>query len=199
MTKYERLMDAITPELICNGFTRIQTEFHCSQKGYHGIISMQRNSNSYTNNYKFTLVIGVVCSALKTFFNDVVQFRSYRIHDAHWREELGPFILGNQRHCWVLNDDNISIVADQVLEVLRKVGLPLLNKYMVEDHLLRAWKVKNGSEIMEFRNMVNLTSLLRFRANPQWQVIANDYKKKLQSHHLYNEWQKHVRWLNSFQ
>jgi hypothetical protein len=134
---FEDVLARAADKLTAHGFVQRGPVFRLVRQGNCGIIAFQRSDTSTNDRVIFTINLGIVCGELLGSGSAAVV--KANIIDAHMRQRIGQFLPDRPDKWWEASADRVP-VAQEIVELLTRVGVPYVESYITTEALIALWE-----------------------------------------------------------
>jgi Domain of unknown function (DUF4304) len=164
MDIFKTLIKELSPLLAEIGFIKKGNNFYMVSDKNYGVVNFQKSRNSTKDVLVFTINFGVYSSVLGHLlygYNDLI---NPDVEQCQWEARLGSFMPDSPDYWWNVNvSDNFNSVVSEVMEAIKSIIMPELNKRLSNEGLINSWLNDSYAGTTEIGRFKYLTTLLKVK------------------------------------
>jgi len=167
METYKKIISSVSIVLKEFGFNRKKENFILKKNNNIGIVNFQKSRDSTASTILFTINIGVYIHSL-SMFNNMDMDNDPVIDGCQWKERINPL-----NESWWKIDEKIDIekVTNEVINVLKTVAIPNIEKNIVDENLEKRWQSGLSGGLSEQQRQLYLIALLKANNRDGWKHL----------------------------
>jgi len=167
METYKKIISSVSIVLKEFGFNRKKENFILKNNNNIGIVNFQKSRDSTASTILFTINIGVYIHSL-SMFNNMDMDNDPVIDGCQRKERINPL-----NESWWKIDEKIDIekVTNEVINVLKTVAIPNIEKYIVDENLEKRWQSGLSGGLSEQQRQLYLIALLKANNRDGWKHL----------------------------
>lgn len=166
MDIFKELIKEITPLLKQMGFNKKGNSFYLELGKNYGIVNFQKSRDSTMDVNKFTINFGIYSDVLGQLLYDYNSSAKPVVEQCHWAARVGSFMPDSTDYWWNVNtSDNLSSITSTVIEVVKSIVVPEINKRLSDEGLINSWMSDIYAGTTEIGRFKYLTTLLKSKGD----------------------------------
>lgn len=162
MDIFKELIKASTPLLRQMGLNKKGNSFYLELGENYGIVNFQKSRDSTKDLTKFTINFGIYSDVLGQLQYDYNTSAKPVVEQCHWAARVGTFMSGSPDYWWNVNAlDNLSSISSTVMEAVKSIVVPEINKRLSDEDLISSWMNDSYAGTTEIGRFKYLTTLLK--------------------------------------
>lgn len=164
------------------GFIKKGNSFYLEAYKNFGVINFQKSRESTKEVIKFTINFGVysdVLGQMQYGYNSSVK---PEVEQCHWEARVGDFMAGSPDYWFEVKvSDNLNFVASNVMEIVKNIVMPEINKRLNDEGLMSCWMNEAFAGTTEIDKFKYVTTLLKAKGdfNTLKQVVETFMEKSI--------------------
>lgn len=161
MDIFKELIKQLIPILKSMGLSKKGNSFYLEAANNYGILNFQKSRESTKSTIKFTINLGIYSDVLGQFQYGYNSSVKPEVEQCHWEARVGNLMPGSPDHWWIATSDNLSEIICNVIETVKNIIMPELNKRLSDEGLIDSWTNDYYTGTTEIGRFKYLTILLK--------------------------------------
>ncbi|HSH64488.1 MAG TPA: DUF4304 domain-containing protein [Bacteroidia bacterium] len=162
MDTLKSIIKELSPLLKQIDFVKKGNDFYKISDSTYGVVNFQKSRNSTKEELIFTINFGVYSTILGQLVDGYNSLTDPEVEQCQWRARIGAFMPGSPDYWWnVSTTDNLNNIVADVMEAVKNIIIPELNKRSSNEGLINCWINENYAGTTEIGRFKYLTTLLK--------------------------------------